>query len=132
MKLAFIFIAALCLFATGVSSRKFMTMHQMAVLYKKAGGSNCATAVAIGYATSMGNIRHQSRSTMGGKDRGLWGLNSIAAHGVSTNCVFDPACAARAAVKESFNGADWSNVAAYNNGMHQPLMRQARQACAPH
>ena len=108
---------------------KHFSLEQMAMLWKKQGGMDCQTAVAIGYATSMGNIKARTPSVMGGKDRGLWGLNSISASRVSTNCALSADCATQAAIELSGNGADWSSFAAYVNGFHMPHMQAARRAC---
>merc|ERR1719235_2907538 len=104
-------------------------MDQMAMLWKKQGGFDCPTAVAIGYAISMGNLKARTPSVMGGQDRGLWGLNSISASHVSKNCAFAADCSTRAAISLSSNGADWSQFSSFINGMHLAYMGQAAQAC---
>ena len=109
---------------------KHVSMHQMAMLWKRQGGMDCQTAVAVGYATSMGNIKAKSKSVMGGQDRGLWGLNSISASHVSTNCAFSADCATTAAINLSLNGADWSQFSSFVNGMHMSYMGQAKSACS--
>ena len=108
---------------------KHMSMHQMAMLWKRQGGMDCQTAVAVGYATSMGNRKAKRKSTLGGQDRGLWGLNSISASHVSKNCAFAADCSTRAAINLSSNGADWSQFSSFINGMHLAYMGQAAQAC---
>ena len=126
-------LVAFCVLALAtLSSAARISMHQMAMIWKQQGGHDCQTAVAIGYATSMGNTKSRRRSPiMGGVDRGLWGINTISAPGVSTKCAFDSNCGAKAAISLSMNGADWSKFAAYVNGMHMAHMQPARQACGP-
>ena len=108
---------------------RFLTMHQMAMLWKRQGGMDCQTAIAVGYATSMGNKKAKKPSKMGGKDRGLWGINSVSASHVSSTCATSPDCATQAAINLSSNGADWSKFSAYVTGMHMAYMGQAKSAC---
>lgn len=86
-------------------------------LWIKAGGDpkEAGRAGAVSLAESGGSDKATNNNTNGTKDRGRWQINSI--HGaLSTH---DPIGNARAAVKLSKNGRDWSPWVAYNTGAYR-------------
>lgn len=125
-------LLAFCILALAtMASAAHLSMHQMANLWKLNKGMDCQTAVAIGYATSLGNTKAQVQSSLGGKDRGLWGINSISSPQVAKSCALEASCGARAAIELSNNGADWTRFASYIDGLHMAHMRNAGRACGP-
>jgi hypothetical protein len=125
-------LLAFCILSLAtMGSAAHLSMNQMAMIWKQNNGMDCQTAVAIGWATSMGDTKGRTPSSQGGMDRGLWGINSMRSPQVSRSCAFDAGCSATAAITQSMNGADWSKFTAFINGMHMPHMRQARRACGP-
>ena len=130
-KMKSVFLAFCILALATMTSAARLSMNQMAVIWKQNGGMDCETAVAVGWATSMGNTNSRMRSRQGGVDRGVWGINSVRSPGVSVTCARSADCGATAAIGQSMNGADWSKFSAFNNGMHMPHMQRARMACGP-
>lgn len=86
-------------------------------LWIKAGGDpkEAGRAGAVSLAESGGSDKATNNNTNGTKDRGRWQINSIHG-GLST---YDPVANARAAVKLSKNGRDWSPWVAYNTGAYR-------------
>jgi hypothetical protein len=94
-------------------------------------GERIAIATAVAKAES--DFRPDATNTVGnahGTDRGLWQINSYWHPDVSATCAFSASCNARAMVRISDTGTDWSPWRTYKNGTHLPFMTQARGAQA--
>ena len=74
-------LLAFCILSLAtMGSAAHLSMNQMAMIWKQNNGMDCQTAVAIGWATSMGDTKGRTPSSQGGMDRGLWGINSMRSH----------------------------------------------------
>jgi hypothetical protein len=93
---------------------------QIASLWTREGGSaataNLAAAVAM--AESGGNTDARNINTDGSIDRGLWQINSI--HGALST--YSQAGNARAAIKISSGGRNWSPWVAYKSGAYRRFL----------
>jgi hypothetical protein len=89
-------------------------------LWSRAGGpaaqANLAASVAL--AESGGDPKADPKNTDGSIDRGLWQINSI--HGALST--FNPLGNARAAVKISSRGKNWSPWVAWKKGAHRQYL----------
>lgn len=98
---------------------------QIMNLWTRAGGSaakaNLAAAVAL--AESGGETTASNRNKNGTIDRGLWQINSV--HGALST--FSPTGSARAAVKISSGGRNWTPWVAYNTGAYRQYLGGATQ-----
>ena len=94
-----------------------LSCHGLEALWESAGGSSAAafTAAEIAMAESGGRQYASLNNTNGTTDRGYWQINSI--HGSLST--YDAAGNARAAVRLSGNGTDWSPWVTYNTGAYQ-------------
>ena len=93
---------------------------QLKSLWTQHGGNplyaDLAAAVAI--AESGGKSDATNTNTNGSVDRGLWQINSV--HGGQST--FDPIANAKAAVKISSNGKNWSPWVTFNTGAYKKYL----------
>jgi len=108
--------AATAAVVRGPSSGGTLSCPGLEALWESAGGSPRAafTAAEIAMAESGGRQYAALVNTNGTTDRGYWQINSI--HGALST--FDAAGNARAAVRISGNGADWSAWVTYQTGAY--------------
>ena len=85
-------------------------------------GENWKTAAAIVMAESGGKTRARNVNKDGSIDRGLFQINNKAHPNVSDACADNPQCAARAALRISSGGKDWSPWSAYKNGAYRKFL----------
>jgi len=116
--------ALLCLAATYEAPRQAassvtsgaLSCRGLESLWESAGGSPAAafTAAEIARAESGGRQYASLYNTNGTTDRGYWQINSV--HGSLST--FDAAGNARAAVRISHDGRDWSPWVTYQTGAY--------------
>lgn|GEM_PF-1900056 len=101
---------------------------RLADLWQKAGGpkSSAVVAAAIALAESGGRPNAVNRNRDGSIDRGLWQINSV--HGALST--FSPTANARAAVKISKRGRDFSPWVAYTSGAYRRFLAAARRGAS--
>ena len=118
MKALIVLAAFLCLAAANKAPRLAAAAHGgtlscrgLESLWESAGGSPAAafTAAEIAQAESGGRQYASLYNTNGTTDRGYWQINSV--HGALST--FDAAGNARAAVRISHDGRDWSPWVTY-------------------
>lgn len=85
-------------------------------LWERAGGSYSSSFIAaeVAMAESAGRQYATNYNTNGTVDRGYWQINSI-----NRGSSFRPMVNARAAVRISGNGSDWTPWVTYNSGAYQ-------------
>jgi hypothetical protein len=85
-------------------------------LWEQAGGSPGAasTAASVAMAESGGQPGASNTNSNGTTDRGYWQINSI----WGAQSTYDPAGNARAAVRISHDGTDWSPWVTYTSGAY--------------
>lgn len=95
---------------------KMYNKGQLEHLWVLAGGKRSAApvAAAVALAESSGDPNNSNYNTNGTTDRGLWQINSV--HGALST--FQPLANARAAVKISNNGTNWSPWTTYTEGTY--------------
>lgn len=101
---------------------------QLKSLWTQQGGNPLYAdlAAAVAMAESGGRSDATNRNTNGSIDRGLWQINTV--HGaLSTN---DPIANAKAAVKISSNGKNWSPWVTFNTGAYKKYLSPATLASA--
>jgi hypothetical protein len=120
-------LAALALLG-GTAEASYFTC---ASAWLSTGGGNCATAVAVCMAESGGNpsARNVNSDSHHSVDRGLWQVNNYWHPEVSDSCAFSSGCNAKAALKISSGGSNWSPWATYNGGAYKSHLSRARSAC---
>jgi len=108
--------------ATGAVGKTFGNYNHAALeqIWVQNGGdrSKADIAAAVAQAESGGNPGASNKNSDGSIDRGLWQINSV--HGSLS--VFDPAANARAAIKISSNGTNWSPWVTYNTGAYRKYL----------
>ena len=111
--------AFLCLAAANKAPRQAAAAHGgtlscrgLESLWESAGGSPAAAFTAAEIAQAESSGRQYATNTNGGRstDRGYWQINDAAWGGLST---YNAAGNARAAVRISHNGTDWSPWVTY-------------------
>jgi hypothetical protein len=126
-------IATLGALAAGISGATpaRASISACATAWKSTGGGNCATAVAVCMAESGGNpsARNVNSDSHHSVDRGLWQVNNYWHPEVSDSCAFSSGCNAKAALKISSGGSNWSPWATYNGGAYKSHLSAARSAC---
>jgi hypothetical protein len=75
---------------------------------------------------SARNVNSDSHHSV---DRGLWQVNNYWHPEVSDSCAFSSGCNAKAALKISSGGSNWSPWATYNGGAYKSHLSAARSAC---
>lgn len=102
----------------------------IAALVKGAGVADdqiATVAVAVALAESGGVTDGVSApQPLGGRDRGLWRINSRWHPEVSDRCALDPVCSTQQAMRISNGGRNWSQWRAFTNGAYQRHMAAAR------
>merc|ERR1719473_1153278 len=107
--------------------------QQAAQYWIQAGGNsgNCADAVSVAMAESGLNTQARNVNTDShhSVDRGLWQINNYWHPEISDSCAYDAGCNAKAALKISSGGSNWSPWATYNGGAYKSHLSAARAAC---
>jgi Lysozyme like domain len=87
-------------------------------LWEAAGGppSSAATAASVAMAESSGQQDATDNDSNGSTDYGYWQINSVNG---ATSADYDPMTNARAAVKISQGGTDWTPWTTFNSGASQ-------------
>jgi len=124
LKALIVLAAFLCLAAANKAPRQAaasvpggtLSCRGLGSLWESAGGSPAAafTAAEIARAESGGRQYASLYNTNGTTDRGYWQINSV--HGALST--FDAAGNARAAVRISHDGRDWSPWVTYQTGAY--------------
>ena len=122
MKAVLVLAAVMCLAAAHQPPRLAgahggtLSCRGLESLWESAGGSPAAafTAAEIARAESSGRQYASLYNTNGTTDRGYWQINSV--HGSLST--FDAAGNARAAVRISHDGRDWSPWVTYQTGAY--------------
>ena len=122
MKAVLVLAAVMCLAAAHQPPRLAgahggtLSCRGLESLWESAGGSPAAafTAAEIAQAESSGRQYASLYNTNGTTDRGYWQINSV--HGALST--FDAAGNARAAVRISHDGRDWSPWVTYQTGAY--------------
>ena len=101
---------------------------QLKSLWTQQGGNPLYAdlAAAVAMAESGGKSDATNTNTNGSVDRGLWQINSV--HGGQST--FDPIANAKAAVKISSNGKNWSPWVTFNTGAYKKYLSPATLASA--
>jgi hypothetical protein len=99
---------------------------QIESLWQQAGGRRSAAAIAaaVAMAESSGRPGVSHRNSDGSIDRGLWQINSV--HGSLST--FDRLGNARAAVRISGNGSNWSPWTTFTSGAYRRFLSAAQAA----
>jgi len=102
--------------AAAVAGGGTLSCRGLESLWESAGGSPATafTAAEIAQAESSGRQYASLYNTNGTTDRGYWQINSV--HGALST--FDAAGNARAAVRISHDGRDWSPWVTYQTGAY--------------
>ena len=105
----------------------------ISAIWKNDGGSDdtCAVAVSVALAESAGDAHSINHNTdkWSSVDRGLWQLSSHWHPEVSEKCAYDKDCNAKAAVRISKDGTDFSSWTTFKKGLNRPYLDIAKAAC---
>lgn len=95
--------------------------QQLRDLAESVGFPDPNLAAAVAMAESGGDPQAKNTNKDGSRDRGLWQINTVH-KSVSDACAFDPVCNAKAALRISSKGKNWSPWVTYNTGAYRKHM----------